>query len=253
MNLTRHLAALTLTAVFWAPATPSHATGIPTVDLASLPPTLSSAISGVASTLKQIEQYRLQLQQYINMLQNTMNPGLFIWDDAVSTMNDLRYTIDMLSYYQSVYGSVANFTGMFHDSAFYRTSQCFTGAGCSPGQWAAIMQNAAIGGQSQKKAIERAFAALSRQQDNLNGDASRLKRLQLAAQTTQGQVEAMQYANMLASQEANQLLQIRALLIAQQNMEAARAQTIADKEAMALVADENSRQGTFRASPRRAW
>ncbi|HBR52033.1 MAG TPA: conjugal transfer protein TrbJ, partial [Nitrospira sp.] len=78
-------------------------------------------------------------------------------------------------------------------------------------------------------------------------------RLQLAAQTSNGQLEGIQHANMLASAEANQLLQIRAALLAQQNMDATRQQAQADREAMQMAADRNARQGTFQPSPRRAW
>ena len=37
----------------------------------------------MAQTLKQIEQYQTQLQQYENMLQNTMAPAAYIWDQAL--------------------------------------------------------------------------------------------------------------------------------------------------------------------------
>jgi P-type conjugative transfer protein TrbJ len=43
----------------------------------------------VAQTLKQIEQYRTQLQQYENMLQNTIAPAAYIWDQAQATINGL--------------------------------------------------------------------------------------------------------------------------------------------------------------------
>jgi hypothetical protein len=48
-----------------------------------------TAIESVAQTLKQIEQYQTQLQQYENMLQNTMAPAAYIWDQAQSTINRL--------------------------------------------------------------------------------------------------------------------------------------------------------------------
>jgi P-type conjugative transfer protein TrbJ len=84
-------------------------------------------------------------------------------------------------------------------------------------------------------------------------DARRLKRVQTAAQSTNGQVEAIQYANMLASEEANQLLQIRAALLAQQNMDAARAQAIADREAKEMAANRTFRSATPQPSAIRAW
>lgn len=248
-----HLAGLVLSVVLLSPLTPSYGSGIPTFDGAVLAPSVTGAISNMAQQLKQIEQYRLQLQQYVNMLQNTMNPGLFIWDNAQDTMNDLRYMIDTVSFYRQLYGTVAGFTGNFHDMAWYRNAQCFKEPGCSPSQWGLILENEVIGAQSQKKSIEALFRGLERQYDTLNGDARRLKRLQLAAQTSNGQLEGIQHANMLASAEANQLLQIRAALLAQQNMDATRHQAQADREAMQMAADRNARQGTFQLSPRRAW
>jgi P-type conjugative transfer protein TrbJ len=173
------------------------------------------------------------------MLQNTMNPGLFIWDNAQETMNDLRYMIDTVSFYRQLYGTVAGFTGNFHDMAWYRNAQCFKEPGCSPSQWGLILENEVIGAQSQKKSIE--------------ADARRLKRLQLAALTSNGQLEGIQHANMLASAEANQLLQIRAALLAQQNMDATRHQAQADREAMQMAADRNFRQPAYKQSTARTW
>ena len=65
--------------------TPAQA-GIPVIDGANLTQTVMSAVENVAQTLKQIEQYRTQLQQYENMIQNTVAPAAYIWDQATSTM-----------------------------------------------------------------------------------------------------------------------------------------------------------------------
>jgi P-type conjugative transfer protein TrbJ len=115
------------------------------------------------------------------------------------------------------------------------------------------LENEVIGAQSQKKSIEAVFRGLERQYDTLNIDSRRLKRLQLAAQMSNGQADVMQHNNMLTSEGTNQLFQIRAALLAQQNMEATRHQAQADREAMQMAADRNARQGTFQPSPRRAW
>jgi P-type conjugative transfer protein TrbJ len=49
------------------------------------------------------------------------------------------------------------------------------------------------------------------------------------------------------------LLQIRALLIAQQNIIATRYQALADREALQSAASEKFRKGTFERSPARTW
>ena len=53
-------------------------------------------------------------------------------------------------------------------------------------------------------------------------------------------MEALQAANQLASNQAAQLLQIRALLVAQANVAAAKQLTDADKQAQAGAGDQQS-------------
>ena len=70
--------------------------------------------------------------------------------------------------------------------------------------------------------------------------ATQLQRLQTQAQGATGQMQAIGYANQLASNQANQLLQIRSLLLAQQNALATRAQADADREAQQAAARATS-------------
>lgn len=66
-------------------------------------------------------------------------------------------------------------------------------------------------------------------------------------------MKAIQAANQLASAQANQLLQIRSLLVAQQNAAATLAQVQADKEAQQTVADQRTLSGVNTPSPKRNW
>ena len=75
------------------------------------------------------------------------------------------------------------------------------------------------------------------------------ERLQGAAQGATGQLQAIGYANQLASQQANQLLQIRTMLTAQHNAEAARIAAELDAEARGDARAEQMRTWTFRPSP----
>ena len=68
-----------------------------------------------------------------------------------------------------------------------------------------------------------------------------------------GQMQAIQFANQLASAQGNQLLQIRGLLIAQQNAIATRNQALADREAQEAAASEQLRMGDFKASSGQQW
>jgi P-type conjugative transfer protein TrbJ len=204
-----------------------------------------TAIESVAQTLKQIEEYRTQLQQYENQLQNTLAPAAYIWDQAQSTINGLMNAVNTLDYYRNQLGSLDSYLGKFQDVAYYRGSPCFSAAGCSDAERAAMEQNRNLASESQKKANDALFKGLEQQQRNLTADARQLERLQSAAQ-------AIGFANQLAANQANQLLQIRGLLIAQQNAATARMQAQADLEAQQQAAGATSRESRIErtASPR---
>jgi hypothetical protein len=99
MKYVRFLAAKTVLAIALAGSisiTPAHA-GIPVIDGGNLVQNIMTAVEEVAQTLKQIEEYRTQLQQYENMIQNTMAPAAYIWDQAQSTINGLMNAVDTLN------------------------------------------------------------------------------------------------------------------------------------------------------------
>lgn len=232
--------------------TPASA-GIPVIDGANLTQSIVTAIESVAQTLNQIDQYRTQLQQYENMIINTTAPAANIWDDATTTMNRLRLSIDTLDYYKNNVGSIDSYLAKFKDTATYRNSPCYTPRGCPSTEWAALVESDRVGSESQKKATDALFRGLDQQQEALQSDANQLLRLQSSAQGASGQVQAIGYANQLASHQSNQLLQIRALLIAQQNVIATRNQALSDREAKEFAANEKFLKGTFRPSPVREW
>lgn len=226
---------------------------VPVIDGANLSQNLISAMENVAHTLKQIQQYKTQLQQYENMLQNTTAPNQQIWDAAHTTMGQLRASIDTLEQYKRTLGSVDAYLRKFKDTDEYRGSPCFSVRGCTQAEWAALSESERIGSQAQKRANDASIRGLERQIDNMQNDARQLQRLQAGAQGAAGQLAAIGYANQLASHQSNQLLQIRALLIAQQNVLATRNQALADKEARTAAATARIREGTFRRSVVKNW
>ena len=227
--------------------------GIPVIDAGNLTQNVVTALENVAQTVKQIEQYRTQLQQYENMLQNTAAPVASIWDDASRTMSQLRGSIDTLNSYKTSLGSIDSYLGKFKDTATYRSSPCYSPRGCTPAEWASMRESERVGSEAQKKATDALFRGLDKQQDALESDARQLQRLQSSAQGATGQMQALGFANQLASQQSNQLLQIRGLLIAQQNVIATRNQALADREAKEAAASELVRAGAYRASPVKSY
>ncbi len=201
----------------------------------------------VLMTLKQIQQYCLQLQQYeqqiqqsTNMVKNTVAPIAYVWDQALVTMNDVLNTIDVVDRYKQQAGGLQAYLNQYEDVNYYRGSPCFGPNGCTPQQLAALQNAATVGSQSQKQANDALVQEIAKQQVQMRQDATNLVRLQSQAQSAGGRMQALQAANQLASNEAAQLLQIRTLLVAQENVAAAKQLTDSDRQAQSVAADQQS-------------
>lgn len=203
------------------PTIPAQA-GIPVIDVTNLTQNIMTALEEVAQTAKQIQQYQAQLQQYQNMLQNTASAATNIWPQAQSTIQNLISATDTLQTYKNQYGSLSAYLGHFQDLAYYKQSPCFTSAGCTAAQWQQIQQDEALASQAQMKANAASLTGLDQQQQQIQADAQQLQSLQSNATGAQGRMAAIQYGNQLAGAQANQLLQIRQLLITQQQAVATR-------------------------------
>lgn len=214
------------------------APGIPVIDAANLTQTVVAAAENVAQTMKQIEQYQTQLRQYENMLKNTMAPTAFIWDKATGTISKLLGAVDTLNYYKNSLGSVDKYLAKFQNASFYKSSPCFTARGCSEAEWTAIKEVQRLGSEAQKKANDAMFKGLDQQQRSIEDDAAQLERLQAGAQSAEGQMQALGFANQLASHQASQLLQMRTMLASAQNAIATRNQVLVDREALQQTASE---------------
>ena len=238
---------------------PAHA-GIPVIDGANLSNNMMTAFESVAQTLKQIEeyaqqveQYKTQLDQYENMLQNTAAPAAYIWDEANATINKLMQAQDMLSYYTSQAGSLGSYLAKYQDINYYSDSSCFQLGGCSDSDKTIMEKKEDLHSEAQKQANDAMFKGVAQQQENLKTDAQKLEKLQAAASTADGQVKAIQYANQIASQQANQLLQIRGLMLAQQSALAAKAAAEQDQQARNTAAERNMSSGSYKTSSPQTW
>ena len=215
--------------------------GIPVFDGANMIQTTISALQNVAAVTKQVQQYQTQLQQYQNMLQNTLTPSNYIWDQASQTISSLLSAQDTLSYYKQQIGSLSQYLDQYKDLNYYLNSSYFSSQGGSATDRQAILTANSNAYEARKKANDAVLMNVDQQQTALVNDASNLQRLQQQATGVQGQLEAIQAANQFASAQNNQLLQIRSILIAQQNAEATRQQAIADKEAQQAAAAQQIR------------
>ncbi|SOD42744.1 P-type conjugative transfer protein TrbJ [Nitrosovibrio sp. Nv4] len=229
------------------------ASGVPVIDAANLKQTAVSAMEGVNQTLKMIQQYQLQLMQYENMIQNTLAPAAYVWNQAERVNMALLGAVNTLNYYKNQAGNLDGYLYKYQNSSYYMSSPCFSINGCPDSERNRLLENRTLASDAQKRANDALMRGLDLQQQELEADARRLTALQAAAQTSQGQMQAIQAANQLASNQASQLMQIRGLLIAQQNAEAARQSALADIEAQQAAADAQATAGVFKKSVPYEW
>lgn len=240
MNPLKFLAAKTWAAgAAGALAAAAQAGGIPVIDAGNLR-------ESVMQTLQQIEQLKTQSAQLKHMEQNTKAPDAYLWDQAATTMEQLRQAMATLEHYQQQAGGLEAYLAQFQDLAHYRRAPCVHSA-CAAGEGAQAARATSratardttqLGSQAQKKANDALLRGLDHQHNAVQADARQLQRLQSHAQGATGQMQASGFANQLASHQAHQLLQIRGLLIAEQNAVATRQQVLADREARQQAALE---------------
>lgn len=226
---------------------------LPVYDVSNFLQNSITAVKTTAAVEKQIKQYDLQIQQYQDMLKNSLTPSSYVWDNANDAINKLLQETDTLDYYKNQAGNLNNYLSRYQDTDYYQKSPCFTSEGCTAQQRQALMNTQTLDSEAQKRANDAMLMGIDQQQSALKSDSQNLMNLQKQATTAQGRMEALQAANQLASAQTNQLLQIRALLVAQQNAQATRAQVLTDKEAKEAASAQQLRQGAFEKSANLNW
>jgi len=209
----------TVVALFVVAALPisSPAGGIPVIDLSNLTQNVITALHQVSAYAQQVQQYQLQLQQYANQIRNTVAPAAQVWQQAQQTMNSVMGTVNM---FQGGQSQLQSYLNQFQNVNYWLSA--------SPSSY--TWQTA--GSMAQKQANDALVNGIVAQQAQIRADAATLERLQSQASTAEGQMAALMAANQLAALQQEQLLQIRALLVQEQQALAARAQTLANDEAM---------------------
>jgi P-type conjugative transfer protein TrbJ len=223
----------------------SYAIGTPVFDY-------SNWLQNTAAVSKQIEQYNKQIEQWKIMVANSKNPTNWTWDPANQTVTNFLNTTN-LDYYKNQNGSVQNYLSHYQD--IKNQNPCFSSDNCSDQQRQTLVTNSQIAGsEALKRANDAMLLGIDQQQQTLKDDSNHLNELQTQAQgVTTGQTAAIQAGNQIASAQANQLLQVRALLIAQQNAEATKAQVVADREAQQSASHQAFIKGSFVPSPVVKW
>ncbi len=244
---------LVFMAVFSAAGISPAKAGIPVIDGVNLVQSILQVLEAISQTARQIEQYKTQLEQYENQIRNTVSVPIYTWNQTQRTISGLLGAMDSLDFYINALGNIDRYLAHYQDLEHYRTKETLTAREPSVQEQAALAAAQRFASEAQKRAYDASMKSVQRHQSTLRDDARLLGVLQSSTQGAVGQMQAIQYGNQLASAQANQLLQIRALLVSQQNAIATRLHAIMDEEAKQKASAEQFRRGSFVPSRQIQW
>jgi len=191
----------------------------------------TSATQNVAAVLKQVDQYAKQLQQYetqlmqyAQQLKDAALPASQIWNQAQGTMRDMMSLVNqaqggqMLAYLQQY----KDLNGWLSSNGYYNPN--------------AIQQGYAL----QKSTNDTALQMAQAQRAALLNDVQRFQGLQQAAATADGADKLLSYANQIAAEQTQQLMQMRALCNQMLEEAAARDAALANRQALMDAATQQA-------------
>src|SRR6266699_1416575 len=178
----------------------SAGSGIPVIDFSNLTQNVVTALHQVSAYVQQVQQYQLQLQQYANQVKNTVAPVAQVWQAAQGTMNSVLGTVNMFQGGSQLQG----YLSQYQDVNYWLSAP--------PSSYT----SQTAGSIAQNQANDAMVKGIVQQEAQIRADAANLERLQSQAGSADGQMKALAAANQLAALQQEQLLQIRALLVQEQ-------------------------------------
>lgn len=196
--------------------------------------------------------------QYVHMIEeyeeNVRDLADFVGSPFEELQDNLIELIDLVDTHFNEFGGMDNYLNYFKEVKAYADTPCFTKEQqCTQARLEELLQTKSAGILGMKRANDRLFRQIKQQQDNLRADAARLNQMRQSASSTKGRNEAMQASAQLTGEVANQLLQIRNLMIAQQQMQATKSQLDQDKDAQDTAAVSVIKRGTYVPGGRTPW
>jgi P-type conjugative transfer protein TrbJ len=195
-------------------------------DGSNLAQNVVSAQEAIRHTQNQIQMLTQQLNQYKRMLQDAMNPGSWEWGDIQDALDQITNSMDSFDSFGGTAGGMNQFLDSFGSHSKYHESGEYYGTG-NP----ALYSGDLAGMDMQKQAADDMFTLIMEQRESMEKYAEDLERLKSNASNAQGQQEAIQAGNELASQQIQLLSQIHTLLLAQNTMMAATLETETNRQA----------------------
>jgi P-type conjugative transfer protein TrbJ len=185
----------------------------------------------------QAQQLQNQISQYQNMVQNTNGVSQHLWGNA---MGDLQKLGNLYQQSKALAYSAGNLDSQFAQR--YQGYRTYSTSKLDANSW----QNKY--NQWSQEASDNARYALKTanvQNSAMQNENALMQRLQGLSQTSQGRMEAMQIANMMAAQNIEQIQKLRQLMMSQLQMQANYYQLQQDKEDAMQAAHDRFFQPAF--------
>lgn len=260
-TLRRPLLALIFPLGFLA-STASDAGGIPVADGLNLNQNIVTAANNVRQVLQQVQQYRLQLEQYQTQYEQykmqvqeakSWAEAKYTWENVQDVLDDLNDITNKIEYYDDTVRDIHGYLEKFQDVAYYEHSPCFTAEGCSDAEREVMEENKRKSSENQNEANKAMFEMIQKQKEQLRLDSSSLEQERQRASTAKDQKAILAHANQFALEQTKQLMQIRALLVAQQEAVSNGMLRKADEEAQTEVESKAAERRIFKEVQRKTW
>lgn len=202
----------------------SHAMAV--FDASNLAQNIVSANEAILHTQNQLMQIQNQLNQYKRMLQDATNPGSWNWGDIQNTLNQLKNTMRSINKIAGDAGGIEQYLDKFGSHEKYSSGSYYGSE-----DTAELYSGDLAGANLQKESADDLLKLVKEQQEAMDGYSDELEQLKSKTSGAEGQQEAIQAGNELASMQIQLLSQIHTLLLAQNTMLAAQVETNVNREA----------------------
>jgi len=233
-------AVIVMTAAVLTVAVPAPA-GIPVIDYSNLFQNTTTALKAVQSYAQQVQQYQLQLQQYANEVKQAT--GLA---DVARVYQQYQQTMQSLQSLYGQFGNLQNYLNQFQNVNYWAQVPPANYPAAASASW---NQNS----QTQKQQNDAWAQALAQHQQLLQNDAARLQSAQQSASGADSELAAIQASAQINAAIANQLMEIHALLVQQQEALQARQASQANDEAMRQAASDAWSRGVYQPSSQKSF
>lgn len=179
---------------------------------------------------QQAKQLETEINQYSDMLQNSKGVSTQVWGNA---MQDFTRLQAVMSQSKALAASASNLDGQFADK--YSTYSAYMNQQMGTADWQKKYQQWSTEGSDNALYT---LKGLNVQAQQMQDEQAVIHQLQTMAGSAEGRMQALQVANMMASQQVDQVFKLRQLMMQQAQMQANYLAIQQDKEAAEQAARE---------------